>query len=75
MKQTQKIQVLEHLKKHKTITSWEAIQKFGCTRLADRIFVLRQEGHHIITKNITENDKTFGEYTLIKTYKQQCEEL
>ena len=75
MKQTQKMQVFAHLKKNKTITSWEAIQKFGCTRLADRIFVLRQEGHYIITKNITENGKTFGEYTLIKTYQQQCEEV
>ena len=75
MKQTQKMQVLEHLKKNKTITSWDAIQKFGCTRLAHVIYVLRQEGNYIITQNITKNESTFGEYTLIKTYKQQCEEV
>jgi len=75
MKQTQKMQVFAHLKKHKTITSWEAIQNFGCTRLAHIIYVLRQEGNYIITQNITKNESTFGEYTLIKTYEQQREEV
>ena len=66
MKLSQKLQVLAHLKKNKTITSWEAIKMFRCTRLADRIFVLKEEGHSIITRMVTENGSTFAEYTLIK---------
>ncbi len=66
MSNTQKSQVLSHLKQNKTITSWEAIQKFRCTRLADKIFVLRQDGYNIITTKIKQNDKTFAEYTLLK---------
>jgi hypothetical protein len=66
MKPSHKSKVLAHLKEHKTITSWEAIDMFKCTRLADRIFVLKKEGHNIITKMITRNGKTFAEYTLIK---------
>lgn len=37
---TQKQQVLAHLKKHKTITSWTAIQKYNITRLAAVIYDL-----------------------------------
>jgi hypothetical protein len=66
MKPSHKSKVLAHLKEDKTITSWEAIDMFKYTRLADSIFVLRGEGHNIITKMITRNDKTFAEYTLIK---------
>jgi hypothetical protein len=35
MKPSHKSKVLAHLKEHKTITSWEAIDMFRCTRLAD----------------------------------------
>jgi hypothetical protein len=42
MKPSHKSKVLAHLKEHKTITSWEAIDMFRCTRLADRIFVLKK---------------------------------
>tara|TARA_Y100001972_G_C7452562_1_gene231539 strand:+ start:33 stop:254 length:222 start_codon:yes stop_codon:yes gene_type:complete len=67
MSESQKEIVLSHLKKNKTITSWEAIQTYRCTRLADKIFVLRQEGHEIITNNMTnKNGKRFAEYVLIK---------
>lgn len=41
--------VLEHLKKHGSITSWEAITKYRATRLSDIIFRLRKEGHIIET--------------------------
>lgn len=65
---SQKEEVLKHLKKNKTITSWEAIHTYRCTRLADRIFVLRQEGHQIITNNMIneKNGKRYAEYVLIK---------
>lgn len=64
---SQKTDVLKHLKENKTITSWEAIQIFRCTRLADRIFSLRKEGHEIITNNmVSDNGKRFAEYVLIR---------
>ena len=67
MSQTQENQILNHLKKHKFITSWEAIQEYRITRLSARIYELREKGFNIITKNITENGKTFAEYSLIST--------
>ena len=67
MSQTQENQILNHLKKHKFITSWEAIQEYRITRLSARIYELREKGYQIITKNITENGKTFAEYSLIST--------
>lgn len=36
--------VKEHLIKHKSITSWEAIEKFEATRLSDIIFRLEHAG-------------------------------
>lgn len=39
--------VLTHLKDFKTITSWEAIQLYGATRLSAIILVLRQRGYPI----------------------------
>lgn len=43
-------EVLKHLQKHKTITSMEAIDLFGATRLSDIIFRLRNKGYDILTK-------------------------
>ena len=70
MSQTQENQILNHLKKHKFITSWEAIQKYRITRLSARIYELRERGHNIITKNVSENGKRFAEYSLIKLKEQ-----
>jgi len=64
---SQENQILNHLKKHKFITSWKAIQEYRITRLSARIYELREKGYQIITKNITENGKTFAEYSLIST--------
>ncbi len=54
---TQTQQVLKTLIEQKTITSWEAIQKFRCTRLSAVIYNLRQDGHDIRTHRKT-NEKT-----------------
>jgi len=43
----QKDQVLEYLKEHGSITTWEAIHDFGCTRLSQYILLLKQDGHKI----------------------------
>ena len=52
--------VLEHLLNHKTISSKEAFELYGATRLSAIIFNLRQEGYYI--ENIPrEGLNRFGE--------------
>ncbi len=41
--------IREHLLVNGDITSWEAIQLYGETRLADKILKLRQKGWNIVT--------------------------
>lgn len=48
------------------ITPMQALKGCGCLRLAARIKDLRDEGHNIITKKVTENGKTFAKYYLIE---------
>ena len=60
MTKTQKDRVLDHLKEHGTITSWEAIQNYGITRLSEYIRQLRRDGY-IITSNWTENINRYGD--------------
>ena len=48
---TTKIQeVTRHLTEWKTITSWEASQMYGASRLSAIIFVLRKRGYKIINR-------------------------
>lgn len=37
--------ILNHIKTHGSITSKEAFELFGCTRLSARIFDLREKGN------------------------------
>lgn len=48
---TQKALILKHLQQFKSITSWEAIEFYGATRLSAIIHLLRQEGHLITSQN------------------------
>ena len=66
---TQKEEILQYLKKHKTITSWDAIEMFHVTRLAAVIFLLKQDGHEIFTEIVTKDNKKFAKYRLIKEFK------
>lgn len=61
----QKDQVLQHLRKKKSITSWEAIQKYGITRLADTVFQLKGKGYDIITTIEIGNGKKWAKYTYL----------
>ena len=65
MSQTQNEQILDYLKSGKSITPLEALEFFQCFRLSARIFDLRSDGHNIITKNITNDKKTYAEYHLL----------
>jgi hypothetical protein len=46
---SQLTEIRKYLLKYRKITSMEAIQLFGCTRLSARISDLRSEGMDIIT--------------------------
>jgi len=70
---TQKVK--EHLVAKRTITSWQAIEKYGVTRLAAIIFNLRTSGWVIDTKEVSFEDRygnkgTYAKYTLLSEPKK-----
>lgn len=66
MKKTQTSEVLKYLKEEGSITSLQAINLFGATRLSDIIFRLRKqhniETKQILTKNRYGNVVKYGKY-------------
>lgn len=62
---TQKQLVLIHLQK-KSLTSWDAIQTYGITRLAAIICDLKDSGYLIHTTNESADGKRWARYTLLK---------
>lgn len=68
MKRTQINAIREHLRKKKSITSWEAIEKYGATRLSGIIYKLRHnEGWKINSKEIAVKNR-FGQKCNIAKY-------
>lgn len=65
MERTQKDMVLDHLLTRGSITPLEALNEYGCFRLADVIYKLKKDGWHIMTDMVTRNGKTFAEYRLV----------
>lgn len=68
---TQNQQVLEHLRRFNGITSIEAINRYGITRLSARIADLRHDGHIIGSESVKykkTNGKmsTYVRYTLLE---------
>lgn len=64
-------EVLRHLQERGSITSMEAFELYGATRLSAIIFNLRHKGYDIITYNIEILDRygrecTFAKYVLKK---------
>lgn len=50
----------------RSITQLDALNMFGCFRLAARISNLREEGLDIVTDIVTINDKRIAKYSLNK---------
>lgn len=76
-KRSQTGDVLAHLIKHGKITTYEAYQKYGCTRLPSRIYDYRQAGYVIKSCRKTIKTRygkttTVAEYTLIATPEAAC---
>ena len=62
---SQNKQIADYLNKGKKLTTIDALNKFGCFRLASRINDLRNEGMKISTKIIKlENKKQIAQYSL-----------
>lgn len=71
MKNSQKMEILEYLQTHNGITQREAIDNFGCLRLAARISDLREDGHNILSARIKVKDPhgnptQVARYSLVK---------
>ena len=63
---SQKDRILEYLEDGHSITPIDALNLFGCFRLSAVIFDLKEEGHDIQTKMVTnQNGKKFASYTLL----------
>lgn len=62
---SQNKQIADYLNKGKKLTPIEALNKFGCFRLAARIADLRNEGMNIVTRTIKlENKKQIAQYSI-----------
>ena len=64
-------EVLKHLQTYGTITSMEAINLFGATRLSAIIFNLRKRGYNIVSVDKVTKDRyghtvPYSEYTLVQ---------
>lgn len=70
-RKTKTSQVEAWLLAHESITSWDAIEKFKATRLADIIYRLRK-AHNIVREDVrcedvNGNPCVYGRYHLIKS--------
>lgn len=65
---TQEERVLQFMRDTGSITSWQAIQQFGITRLSAKIFNLRREGYEIIN-NMKFSKNRYGEPIHFVEYK------
>ena len=62
---SQNKQIADYLNKGKKLTPIDALNKFGCFRLAARIADLRNEGMNIVTRTIKlENNKQVAQYSI-----------
>lgn len=67
MKQTQAGNIQKYLEAGNSLTSIEAYEKFGCTRLASRIFDLRKRGFKIVTEMVDGRTR-YGSYCQYARY-------
>ena len=64
--ETQLNQVKKHLRKYRSITSWEAIRRYRITRLSEYIRILRHDyGACIVSEWQYKNDKKWVKYKLL----------
>ena len=64
---SQSKQIKHYLEGGNKITPLEALDKFGCFRLAAIVHKLKEQGLKIRTTMIKEGQKTFAEYSIDKS--------
>lgn len=62
---TQNADVLNHLRKYKSITPIQALRLYNCFRLGARIYDIRRKGN-LINMTLTKGRKHYAVYTLLK---------
>ena len=65
---TQTDLIEQHLKENGSITTWEAYEIFGITRLSDKIYQLRKMGYNISSNNTTAKNR-YGHKVTFSTYR------
>lgn len=61
---SQLTQILNHLKRGRSLTAIQALNKFGCMRLSARILDLKEMGYSIASDYIKQDGKRFARYRL-----------
>ena len=61
---SQKKQILTWLNAGKSINPMQALNRFGCFRLAAIIFILKDEGNDITTTRVSAGGKNYASYSL-----------
>ena len=56
--------ILRHMKRHGPITPMDALQQYGCFRLAARIADLRGRGYPIVVETVRAGGKRFARYRM-----------
>lgn len=64
---SQRDAILDALRRGDCLTSLDALQRFGCSRLAARIAEIKKLGHPVAMRWVTRGKKTFAEYYLPET--------
>lgn len=67
-KATQRSRIMAHLNAHQTLTSLEALRKYGIMRLSARISELKRSGEPIEKQMITVQNK-YGETVRVAEYR------
>ena len=68
MKLTQSQRILRHLQDYGTITTWQAIEDYGITRLSARVFDLKEMGYKI-SGEVKSGLNRYGEKVSWKEYR------
>ena len=63
-----KERILRHLQENGSITTWEAIKEYGCTRLGHYIYLLRRKDGYNIIDEIVKDKNRYGDATHYKKY-------
>ena len=61
---TQTKAIAKYLAEGNTLTSIEALEKFGCFRLGARIYDLKRQGYNIETRIVNKGKKHFAQYRI-----------